>query len=243
MWQYNYPDEPYHHGVLGMKWGKRHSKTGYHATSIKSAMARRSNDKVDASFTNWKTNSTKKEDAISLGKTANASKMAYQKNRRDRDLKVQYKTDNKAYKKALKSNTTYRKGTIKGEVGQDASRKYLSEAKKVKKQMTNNPSDKALQKQYSKLMNKYDVERASSRRAPKVADNRSKKKAVIKRTMTMSVKTAAASAAVAGGAYAVNKYLQNHKVTLNGRDIRVNTNTINGIGKAVEVGKELFKYI
>ena len=42
-------DELTHYGVLGMKWGK-HSKTGYRSTSIRSALARRSNDITDATL-------------------------------------------------------------------------------------------------------------------------------------------------------------------------------------------------
>ena len=59
-------DELYHYGVLGMKWGKR--KSSYSSTGLRSAMARRSNEKVDAGFKKWKENSIKRADAIELGK-------------------------------------------------------------------------------------------------------------------------------------------------------------------------------
>lgn len=127
------PDELYHYGVLGMKWGKR--KNNYHSTGIRSSIAKRANEKVDKNFQIWKENSQKKQNTIDLGKKATQSKMAYESNKSDKSLKKQYKHDNKAYKKALHDNTTYRKGQIKQEVGSDLSRKYLSEAKKVKKYM------------------------------------------------------------------------------------------------------------
>lgn len=100
-----------HYGVLGMKWGKR--KAQYSSTGVRSALARRQNEKVDRSFKNWSENSKKKSNAIELGKKANVSRRAYENNKSDKNLKAQYKTDKKAYKKALKSNTTYRKGQIK----------------------------------------------------------------------------------------------------------------------------------
>ena len=59
-------DELYHYGVLGMKWGKR--KSSYSSTGLRSAMARRSNEKVDAGFKKWKENSIKRADAIERGK-------------------------------------------------------------------------------------------------------------------------------------------------------------------------------
>ena len=86
--------------------------------------------------------------------------MAYENNRSDKKLKKQYKTDEKAYKKALSKNTTYRKGQVRKETGSDLSRKYLSEAKKVKKQLTADPSNKQLKKRYNELMSKHDIERA-----------------------------------------------------------------------------------
>ena len=230
-----------HFGVKGMKWGKR--KDNYHSTGIRSAMARRSNEKVDKSFKQWKENSSKREDAISLGKKAVQSKLAYEKNKSDKSLKSQYKTDNKAYKKSLKENTTYRKGQIRKAVGSDLSRKYLSEAKKVKKQMASDPSNKSLQKQYDKLMSKHDVERAKARKAPEVAEKRSRKKASVKRAMTMSVKAAAGTAAVAAGTYAVNKYLNSHEVTLNGKRVQFSKQNVSDIAGAAQKVRQMFGYM
>lgn len=238
-----YCNELYHHGIKGMKWGVRKDRSSYTSTGLRAAVARRQNEKIDASFKKWKEGSTNRADAITLGKKANASRMTYESDRHNKALKQQYKQDNSAYKKALKSNTTYRKGQVKKEVGQDLSRKYLTEAKRVKKQLDSDPSNKQLQKKYNDLMSKHDIERANARRAPEVAANRSRKKAAIKRAMTMSVKAAATTAVVTAGTYAVNKYLSDHNVTLNGNNLRVNSNMVNTFSNAVKVGREIFKYI
>ena len=241
MWAYNYSqssDELYHYGVLGMKWGKR--KSNYHSTSVRSAIARKKNQKVDDGFNEWKENAKKRSDAIDLGKKANASKMAYENNRSDKNLKKQYKTDKKAYKKALSKNTTYRKGQVRKETGSDLSRKYLSEAKKVKKQLTADPSNKQLKKRYNELMSKHDIERAKARKAEQVAANRSRKKASMKRAMTMTVKAAAGTAAVAVGVAATNAVLSKYNVQLNGRPISINSEQVK---RVVKFGKKVSRYI
>ena len=233
-------NELYHYGIPGMKWGIRKDKPSYRSTGVRSALARRSNEKVDKGFKNWNENAKKREDAIALGKKANASKMAYESNRSDKALKSQYKADNKAYKNALKSNTTYRKGRVRKEVGSDLSRKYLSDAKKIQKQLANDPGNKQLQKQYNKLMSQHDVERAKARRAPEVAAKRSARKANLKRAATMSVKAVAATATVAAGTYAVNRYLSSHNVTLDGKPIRLKTQNLRD---AVEMAKKAKRFM
>ena len=234
-------DELMHYGVKGMKWG--HRKKSYSSTGVRSAMARRSNAKVDKSFNDWKENSAKRDNAISLGKKRNENKMAYESNKSDKGLKKAYKQSNKEYKKALSKNTTYRKGVVKQEVGRDSSRKYLSAAKKVKKQLDKDPGNKELQKQYNKLMSKHDVERAKARRAVDVATKRSRKKASMKRTMTMTAKAAATSAAIGVGVYAANKYLGDHNVTLNGKSVRFSTQNVSSVINIANKAKKFMGYM
>ena len=242
--RYDDNDELMHYGIKGMKWGVIRSpqQIGYKSTGVRSALARKSNERIDKSFKNWNENTKKRNDAIDLGKKANASKIAYEKDKTNKTLKTEYKQANKDYKKALKTNTTYRKGVVRQEVGRDAARKYLSEAKKVKKQLTNDPSNKQLQKEYNSLMSKHDVKRAKARKAVDVANKRMRKQAAIKRAMTMTAKTAATTAAIAGGTYAVNKYLQNHEVTLNGKRVQFSSQNVRDVSNAAKRVKDIMGY-
>lgn len=246
-----------HWGIKGQKWGVRRyqNKDGsltpagkkrqnaYRSTSIKSVMARRSNEKVDASFKKWDENAKKRDNAIELGKKATAAKRAYESDKSNKDLKSAYKDANKQYKKALRSNTQYRQGVVRQEVGRDASRKYLSDAKKIKKQLDKDPSNKALQKQYNDLMSKHDVERANARRAVEVGEKRSRAVAKVKRSMTMTVKAAAGTAAVTAGAYAVNKYLNSHDVVVNGKQVRMNAQNVADLVGAANRVKKMMGFV
>ena len=229
-----YESELYHFGVPGMKWGKR--KSNYRSTGLRAAIARKQNEKVDKGFDKWKEGAANRDNAIDLGKKANAARLAYENNKSDKGLKNDYKQANKEYKKALGKNTSYRKGAVRSEVGKDISRKYLSEAKKIKKQLDNDPNNSELQKKYNDAMSKHDIERAKARRAAEVGNKRSQAKAQIKRTMTLTVKAAAASAAVAAGAYAVNKYMKSHNVTIGGRKVQVEKAHV---GSILEIAKKV----
>lgn len=235
-------DELMHYGVLGMKWGKR--KSSYKSTGLRSAMARRSNEKIDDSFKNWGENAKKRDDAIALGKKANEARMAYEKSNGNKELKNEYKQANSQYKKALRKNTTYRKGIVRQEVGKDASRKYLSEAKKVKKELDKDPTNKNIQKKYNELMSKHDIERAKARKAADVGAKRSRKIASIKGSMTKTVKTAATTAAISAGVYATNRYLNTHDVSVGGRRIQgIKTSTVRDVRETARKVSSMFGYL
>lgn len=253
MWTYVSAHELYHHGIKGMRWGVRRYQNSdgtltnagrkrYKSTSLTSYVARRQNKKVDKGFDNWKTNAQKKTDAISAGKKANEARINYQISG-DKTQKKEYKQANKEYKKALRGNTTYRKGAIRGEVRSDMSRKYMSEARKVYKQMQKDPNNKELMKQYSELMSKHDIERAKARKAPEVGAKRSARKAALKRATTIAVKNAVTATAIAAGAAAVNKVLNDRNVTLDGKSIRLSEATVSNIVDIVKKGKRFMGYM
>lgn len=248
---YLYNGELYHYGIKGMKWGVRRyqnpdgsltntGKRRYSSTGIRAAMAKRSNKEVDKGFDKWKENAKLRDEAIALGKKAGDAKRTYESNKSDKSAKDAYKQANKEYKKALSKNTTYRKGVVRQEIGRDASRKYLSEARRIKKELDKDPGNQQLKKRYNELMSKHDIERADARRAKSVGEKRSRRKAAIKRSVTMTVKAAATTAAVSAGAYAVNRYLNSHNVTLNGK--RVNFSAQN-LGNIVDLAKKARNFL
>lgn len=227
-----------HHGIKGQKWGVRRyqnkdgsytdsGKIRYRSTSIASAIARRSNKKVDKGFKRWQEGSANRDNAIEAGRRKNQALMAY---KRGEGSRKDYRVSNREYKKALRKNTTYRKGSVKQEVGKDLSRKYLSEAKKIEKQIRKNPNDRKLRREYTKMMNAHDIERAKARRVQQKYANRSAKKAAIKRSLTISAKAAAASALIGVGV----KYANDKGYTNISSD---------KVANYIRVGKEIFKYI
>lgn len=92
-------------------------------------------------------------------------------------------------------------------------------------------------------MSKHDVERADARRAVDVSTRRSRKKASVKRAMTMSVKAAATATAVAAGTYAVNKYLSDRDFRLNGKPIRLGVQNVNAVMDAAKKVKKILEFI
>ena len=227
-----------HHGVKGQKWGVRRyqnsdgsytnaGKLRYRSTSIGSALARRSNEKVDKSFKKWQKGAENRDSAIDYGLKRNQALISYKTGSGGRK---EYKAANKEYKKALRKNTTYRKGSVKQDVGRDLSRKYLSEAKKIERELRKDPNNRQLKRAYTKMMNGHDLERARARRAQQKYANRSYKKASIKRAITLSIKAAATSALIGVGVkYANDKGYMN-----------INSDQVNNY---IKIGKEIFKYV
>ena len=204
-----------HWGILGMHWGQRRyqnedgtrteeGKRRYKSTSLRGAIARKHNEKVDKGFKKWKEGAKNREDAKEKGSVYVDKRLAYEANK-NKLSKAEYKTAKKDYKAALKSNTTYRKGQVEQETYSKLSRNYLSQAKKVEKQLKADPNNKALQKKYNQLMTDHDVYREKARRAPSVAEKRSRAKANIKRALTMTVTAAASAFAIKKGVDYYNK--------------------------------------
>ena len=216
-----YRDEFYHSGIKGMHWGvrryqnedgtlteagKKRQKQQYHSTGLRAYIARKRNERVDASFKKWKEGAEARDNAIEIGKKATAAEMEYNRNP-NKDTKASMKSARKAYKHALSKNTTYRKGSVREAVGRDKAKAYLLEARQISKQMKTDPENRQLAKKYDSYMSKHDVERAKAGRAQSVGATRSRRIASLKRAGTMAAK----GAAIAGTAYVGLRHLKKYK--------------------------------
>lgn len=239
-----------HHGIKGQRWGvrrfqnsdgsytdagkKRYGRDGSVSLNPVTAYAQYQNYKVDKSFKKWKKGAADRDNAIELGKKANEAHRAYMADKSNKELKKAYKDSNREYKKALGKNTAYRKGTVRQEVGKDRARKYLTDAKRIKKQLDADPGNKELAKQYNKLMRQHDVERAKARNAQAVGAKRSRRIAAMKRAATMSVKAAATAAVIGVGTKVANDHFD---VNISSTDVQ---NAINIGKKAMRMASYLY---
>ena len=59
----------------------------------------------------------------------------------------------------------------------------------------------------------------------------------------MSVKAAAGTATVAAGAYAINRYLSGHNVTLNGNSVYVSKENLSNLANLAKKAKKFMDYV
>lgn len=248
-----------HHGILGQKWGKQngppypldgsdHSsaekkagwrsslRKSHRSTSLRGALARRRNEKIDKSFEKWKKNDDLKKKAIDSGKIANEARMKYESDKKNKENKKAYKEANKQYKKDLRANTTWRKGSIRREVEGDLSRKYMSKARKIENDLKKDPNNTILKKEYNDTLSKHDIYRDRARKAEYVGQARSRQKAMLKASLTMTAASVGTAVAVTAGINLLNgTALQNSPVKVSVRDV----NSMQKILKFASFGKSL----
>lgn len=236
-----YSTELYHYGIKGQKWGVRRfqnadgsyteagkKRYGRFTLNPVDAYAQYQNYKVDKSFKKWKKGASNRDKAIELGKKANEAQRAYMADKSNKELKRAYKESNREYKKAYRKNTAYRKGTVRQEVGKDRASMYLTEAKRISKQLDRDPGNAELRKQYNQLMSKHDIERHRARNAQAVGEKRSRRIAAMKRAATMSVKAAAAAAVIGVGTKVANDHFD---VNISSADVQ----------SAINIGKKVMR--
>lgn len=61
--------------------------------------------------------------------------------------------------------------------------------------------------------------------------------------MTLTVKAAAGTAAVAAGTYAANRYLTNHNVTINGKSATLSSQTVTNVADLAKKARGLMGYM
>lgn len=59
---------------------------------------------------------------------------------------------------------------------------------------------------------------------------------------SMTAKAAATTAAIAGGTYAANRYLQNHEVMLNGNRVQFSSQNVRNVVDTAKCVKDLMGY-
>ena len=61
--------------------------------------------------------------------------------------------------------------------------------------------------------------------------------------MTMTVKAATTAAVISAGVYAANRYMSNHKVTLDGKDVRFSTQKVANVINVAKKVKDFMGYL